>query len=247
MNKYKIILLAILSIFLTACDGSRDENTWVVGTSADNPPYEYMKNGEIVGFDIDLIVAIGQHLGKKVEFKNMEFHGLLAALSSENIDMAISGMSITPERTARVVFSVPYSSARIAILHHKSNKFQEPEDLKGLMSGAQLGTIWSLIAHDMSLKHGFRTKSLASNLMLVQDLKNKRLDAVIMEEAQASEFAKQNSALASFSVPQYGSSFAIAMPKNTKAKNNIDHTIKSFKSNGTLEALEKKWGLISAE
>jgi len=72
MSKYKIFLVALLSIFLTACTDNRDENTWLVVTSADNPPYEHMHDGEIVGFDIDLMVAIGKHLGKKIEFKNID-------------------------------------------------------------------------------------------------------------------------------------------------------------------------------
>ncbi len=247
MQKYKLLLTLFLTIFLTSCDADRDENTWLVGTSADNPPYEYMKDGEIVGFDIDLMVAIGQHLGKKVEFRNMEFHGLLAALGSENIDMAIAGMSVTPERLARVQFSAPYTVARIAVLYRSKDNLNSPEDLSGMIAGAQLGTIWSLIAHDMAGKHEFKTKALASNLMLVQDLKNKRLDAVVLEESQAEKFASKNPKLSSFSIKKYGSSLAIALPKKSENKKNIDYTIRSLRSNGTIKALSKKWGIIGAE
>ena len=247
MNIYKFLLTTFLSVLLISCDSGKDEDTWLVGTSADNPPYEHMSDGEIVGFDIDLMVAIGQHLGKNIEFKNMEFHGLLAALSSKNVDMVVAGMSITPERLARVEFSIPYTDSKIALLYRRDDSFKVPEDLKGTMVGAQLGTIWTLIAHDMSVKHKFRTKALSSNLMLVEELKSKRLDAVVMEESQVKKFATKYPMLASLSVKQYGSSFAIAMPKNSPHKKNIDHTIKALKSNGTIEALAKKWGLIGGE
>lgn len=247
MNIYRALVTVFLSIFLVSCDAGRDEDTWLIGTSADNPPYEHMSDGEIVGFDIDLMVAIGQHLGKKIEFKNMEFHGLLAALSSENVDMVVAGMSVTPERLARVQFSIPYTEARIAILYRRDDGFRVLEDLKDKLVGAQLGTIWTLISHDMSVKHQFRTKALSSNLMLVEELKSKRLDAVVMEESQVEKFVTKYSTLASLPVKQYGSSFAIAMPKNSPHKKNLDHTIKALKSNGTIEALSKKWGLIGAE
>ncbi len=216
MNKFKILLAIILSISLVSCSELRDDDTWVVGTSADNPPYEFMQDGEIVGFDIDLMVAIGQHLGKNIEFRNMEFHGLLASLSSENVDMVVAGMSITPERQKRVAFSVPYTDARIAVLFRREDGFKRGEDLKGKQAGAQLGTIWTLIAHDMSVKYEFRTKALANNLMLVEELKNKRMDAIVLEESQAEKFMDKYPKLSSFPVKQYGSSFAIALPKKTE-------------------------------
>ena len=50
MNKYKILLITLLSFFLNACTDNRDEDTWLVATSADNPPYEHMSHGEIPYF-----------------------------------------------------------------------------------------------------------------------------------------------------------------------------------------------------
>jgi polar amino acid transport system substrate-binding protein len=246
MNIPKIGIIVAICLVLISCSDNRDD-TWLVGTSPDNPPYEYMKNGQVAGFDIDLMKAIGQHLGKKIEFKTMEFQGLLAALSSKNVDMVIAGLSVTPQRQARVDFSVPYSNARIAMLVDKKHHIIKADDLKpNMVVGAQLGTIWSLIAHDMSVVHGFRIKSLASNLILVEELKAKRIDAVILEESQAEQFATKNPGLSNFSVKEYGSSFAIALPKNSPIKKNIDYTIKSLKNNGTIDALNKKWGIISA-
>ena len=247
MSKGKILLITLLSFFLNACTDNRDEDTWLVATSADNPPYEYMHNGEIVGFDIDLMIEIGRHLGKKVEFKNMEFHGLLAALASDNVDMVVAAMSITPERLARVDFSIPYTDAMVAILYREEDKLSSKKDLKEKIVGAQLGTIWSLIAHNMSSKYNFSIKSLSNNLMLVEELKNNRIDAIIIEKSQVMKFIEKNPELASFSVKKHVSSFAIALPKDSPLKNNIDHAIESLKRKGTIEALSKKWGLLGAE
>ena len=75
----KEVLFCGLLMFLNACsENSRDDNKWLVGTSADNPPYEFIQNGEPVGFDIDVIKEIAASLGKEVQFKNMEFHSLIA-------------------------------------------------------------------------------------------------------------------------------------------------------------------------
>lgn len=247
MKTFNIILALIMSLILCSCDvSSSEDNTWQVGTSADNPPYEFMQNGEIVGFDIDLMIEIGRHLGKQVEFKNVEFHSLLAGLATNTVDMVIAGMSITPERQARVVFSTPYTSATVALLYRAADKFNSANDLHGKIVGAQLGTIWSLIAHDLAVKRKNKVVSLAGNLMLVEELKSKRIDGLVIEVSQAEKFKAKYPTLDFFEMREYGSSFAIALPKDSPLKNNIDHTIKSLRKNGTLKNLEEKWGIISA-
>lgn len=238
--------LLLMASFLVSCDRRHDDSVWVVGTSADNPPYEFIENGEVVGFDIDLITAIGAHLGKDIEIKNMDFHGLIAALSNDSVDLVIAGVSVTNERKERVDFSMPYTSANIAILFRSASEFENMENLKGKIVGAQLGTIWSYVANQMAIKYKSKVSALSSNLMLVEELKTKRVDAVVLEVSQAEQFAAKNKNLSFFPVKEYGSTFAIAIPKGSPLKNNIDHTIKSLRKNGTIQKLEEKWGLTGA-
>lgn len=248
MNGFKLIYILIFSLLLSACSSERDENTWIVGTSADNPPYEYMRNGKIEGFDIDLMIAVGQHLGKNIEFVNMEFQGLLASLSSKTVDFVIAGMSVTRDRQMRVDFSIPYTNAKVAVLVKRDSGIKDPEGLRGKIVGSQLGTIWSLIAHDLGLSYGFSTKTLANNLMLVEELKLGRVSGIILEEYQVEKFTAKDPQFSGFSVDaKYSSSFAIAMPKNSINKKNINHTIKSLQKNGTIEKLARKWGIAGAD
>ena len=73
MYKIRNLLLILAVFLLVSCLDNKDENIWVVGTCADNPPYEFVQNGEILGFDIDLITEVSKYLGKKVQFKNMPY------------------------------------------------------------------------------------------------------------------------------------------------------------------------------
>lgn len=247
MNKFKILLAALLSsILVTGCSDNK-ENVLLVATSADNPPYEHMREGEIVGFDVDLIHAIAKELGREVEFKNTEFNGIIASLASGNVDMAIAAMSVTDKRKEKVDFSIPYTNANIAVLFRKESNLKSEQDLtKGMMVGSQLGTIWSLISYEMSMKNGFNTQALANNLMLVEELKNGRIDAVIMEEFQVKKFTEKYSELASFSTRQE-SAFAIALPKGSKLTNSVNNAIEILQKNGTINELAKKWGVVSAD
>ncbi len=247
MTKLKLLAAILLSIFLTSCTDSEDKDKWLVATSADNPPYEYMSRGEFAGFDIDMIKAIGKHLDKKIEIKDIEFPGLLAALSSKNVDMVIAAVSITEKRLEKVDFSIPYTDAKIAILYRKDNIVNSIGELKSKIVGAQLGTIWASIAHDMSLEYDFKSKTLSNNLMLVQELQNKRIDAVIMEESQVQKFSEMHSELENFSIDQYSSSFAIALPKDSPLKQDIDKAIIELKNDGTISDLAKKWRITNAQ
>lgn len=248
MQKINYILITLMLFCLAACFDNESEGTWVVGVSPDNPPYEFVQNGETVGFDIDLIHEIAKHAGKKVEIKNMEFHGILAALSTNNIDLAISGLSITSERLERVDFSIPYFGSKIAILYRSADKFSKAGDLKAdKIVGAQLGSTWHAIAHDLSEQNGFKISSLSSNLMLVEELKAGRIDAVILEESQVNKFIEVNPELAKFTLVEYDSSFAIAMPKASPNKKAVDSAIRSLEHKGEIQKLGKKWKIVGAE
>jgi ABC-type amino acid transport substrate-binding protein len=243
MHKLYLTLLIILSCFLSSCSEDQDPNTWIVGTSADNPPYEFLQDGQVVGFDIDFVNALAQHLGRNVVIKNMEFHSLLAGLANGSLTMVVAGLSVTPERLKRVDFSMNYTSGRIAVLYRKEDNLNKKEDLKDKNIGAQLGTIWSLIAHDLSSKVHFNFKLLASNLMLVEELKSKRFDAIILEEIQADKFIEKYPNFAKFRLEGFGSSFAIALPKQSNLKKNLNNAIKALQRDGTMDKLYKKWGV----
>jgi polar amino acid transport system substrate-binding protein len=241
MKFVKLLAIAAISILIAGCSDQKPENTIIVGTSADNPPYEFIKDGEIVGLDIDIINEIGKKLRKKVIIKNLDFHGLLGALASKNIDAVIAGLSITQERMARVDFSVPYTSAQVSVLYRLKDNFKGKEDLMGKVLGAQLGTIWGQVAQILSNDYKNKIQTLANNLMLVQELKAGVVDAVILEEAQTKQFIANNPELASFLLPEVSSEFAIAFPKNSELKDKVDKAIETLKIHGTIESIEKKW------
>ena len=77
------------------------------GVAATFAPFEYMQDGKLVGFDIEMLEALAKKMGLGVEIMNMEFKGLIPALQSKRIDIINSAMYIRPEREEQVDF-VPY-------------------------------------------------------------------------------------------------------------------------------------------
>ncbi len=90
-----------------------------MGTNAAFPPFEYVEGSEVVGFDITMSEEIAADMGAKLQVEDMNFDSLLSALSSDVIDFAAAGMSITEERLKSVDFSEPYYSSKQVIILKK--------------------------------------------------------------------------------------------------------------------------------
>ena len=82
--------------------------TYKIGTDTTFAPFEYRENGKMTGIDMELIRGIAKEEGFKVEIQSLGFNAALQALSSNQVDVVIAGMSITDERKASYDFSNPY-------------------------------------------------------------------------------------------------------------------------------------------
>lgn len=158
------------------------EVVYKVGTEPTFPPFEMTDdNGKIIGFDIDLIKAIAEDQGFKVEIQNLGFDGLITAVQSGNIDIVASGMSITPDREKSVDFSEPYIDAGLAIAVAGSNEeIKGKDDLAGKVVGVQIGTTGAQKAQelkDAGIVKEIKTFNTVDVVMM--ELMNGGVDAVI--------------------------------------------------------------------
>ncbi|MEG2081506.1 MAG: transporter substrate-binding domain-containing protein, partial [Oscillospiraceae bacterium] len=94
MKKF-IYLLKVGVIFTMFSLLSVAKETLIIGTNAEFAPFEYLDNGKVVGFDIDLINEIGKKLDLNIKIENLSFDGLLPALQAKKVDLIIAGMTAT--------------------------------------------------------------------------------------------------------------------------------------------------------
>ena len=244
MNRFTLFIL-ILFTFLASCSDDNKEEVLLVGTSADNPPFEYLSSGEIVGLDVDIINAVAKYLGKKITIKDLEFYSLLGALNTGNLDLAIAAMGPTKARAKMMDFSIPYSNSTIVLLYRKQDSFISKESLRDKLIGVSSATIWVSIADSLSKHYGSKTKVLSNNLILVKELQQGLIDAVILEKPQAVNFINIDENLTSLDLKEDSGSYAIAMPKGSKLLNDVNKAIRHLQDNGTITRLEKKWNVRS--
>jgi polar amino acid transport system substrate-binding protein len=232
-----------LFLLLLGCEKAPDDNsTIVIGTSADNDPYEFISDKQVVGFDIDMINEIGKKFGKTIQVKNMSFHGLIPALLTNDVDLIIAGVSATEERSKSVDFSIPYTESCMSIMSAANFKISSIQDLKNKTIGAQIGSTWHQKAQKIAEEiEGVKVKALSNNLLLVEELKINNIDAVILETTQVEKFISTNGNLNRFDLEDSKVPLAIAFPKDSKIKEDINQTILELQQNGYVEFLKKKW------
>lgn len=183
MKKVILFLMLILSSL------SFTAKKLYVGTNAEFAPYEYLENGKMVGFDIELMDAIGEELGYEIVWSNMSFDGLLPALQMKKIDAVIAGMSQTPERQKAVTFSMPYllfSSDEHYVIVNEESSYVKKEELNGKKIGVQIGTMQEEFAKDL----GGLPQLYNSWTGALMDLQQNKIDAVIIADVSGEEYLK---------------------------------------------------------
>lgn len=183
MKKVILFLMLILSSLSFAA------KKLYVGTNAEFAPYEYLENGKMVGFDIELMDAIGEELGYEIVWSNMSFDGLLPALQMKKIDAVIAGMSQTPERQKAVTFSMPYllfSSDEHYVIVNEESSYVKKEELNGKKIGVQIGTMQEEFAKDL----GGLSQLYNSWTGALMDLQQNKIDAVIIADVSGEEYLK---------------------------------------------------------
>lgn len=182
MKKY---ILTLLFLLITITSFSKK---LYVGTNAEFPPYEYLDENKLTGFDIELMELLGEKSGYTIVWKNMSFDGLIPALQTNKIDAIIAGMAQTPDRKKAVDFSNPYLffDTPHLVLANSNSSFTNKKELKNKIVGVQLGSMQENFAKNL----GANVRNYNSFLGALLDLKNNKIDGVIISEESGKEYVK---------------------------------------------------------
>lgn len=242
MKKLSFLLLCaalILMVGANAFVGAKP--VLKVATSADFPPFEFQdeKTGAYLGFDIDLIYAIGEAAGMEVQIVNTAWDGLIPGLLTGNYDCIISAMTITEERLKAVAFSDPYFSASQVIVTKADNtSIKTVEDLKGKQISVQIGTTGDLEASEIE---GAIVKRFNLAPDAIQEVRNGSVPACIIDLPVAEEMSKQYTDI-KFGEPITTENYGIAMLKGNKELiEKINDGLASIKASGEYDKIYANW------
>ena len=245
-------LPAIRSARADTLDEVKKRGTLVVGMEAAYVPYEFFKDGKIIGYDPDIIDHLVAKLGVKAQLVDTAWNGIIPALYAKKFDVIVSAMTITKERADKVLFSMPYADAsNVILLRAGEERIKTADDLSGKIIGVQIGSAAAGIIKTFEAKLKSNGKPGYSEVKqyehypeAYQDLINKRVDAVV--NSKSTMMVVMKDAPGKFKIisgitdiPAY---FGMAFRKEDAALRDFANTqLAQLKTDGTLTKLQEKW------
>ncbi len=238
------LLPAAMAATINLSAQAEDLPTLKVASDPSFKPFAYMdtETNKMAGFDIELMQAIGEKAGFKVESVPLDFAGIIPALQSSNVDAGASSITITDARKKVIDFSNPYYDSGLQLLVKENSTSAAIEDLKGKTVGALTG----------STGYSFVQKSLGTDVNLVPypayatailSLTSGDTDAVIGDQPVLAYYAATTGkGKAKVVGPVYqGEQFGIAFPKGSKWRDAADKGLAAIKADGTYARIYSKW------
>jgi polar amino acid transport system substrate-binding protein len=239
MNLRRAVLLAAFASILLPFGAQAQEALRVV-TDATFPPMEFSKDGKRTGFDIELVEALAAQMGRKVEWIDIDFKGLIPALVSRRADMAMSAIYITEERRKVVDFSDPYFAGGLVVLTTKSGPIKSLKDLDGKKVTVQVGTKSVGFLKDNYPK--VERLEVEKNQEMFNLVEIGRADAAVTGKPAAKVFAQVKPALTVLAEQLTTEEYGIAIRKDApEIRDAVNVALKQLKANGTYDKLVQKW------
>lgn len=215
----------------------------VVGTNAEFPPFCYIEEGKIVGFDIDVAKEIALRLGKEIQFKDMPFDALIPEITLGHVDFVAAGMSYTAERAKRVSFTKPYLSEDPLVILTSDNNIKSVEDLNGKSVLVVEGFTSDLL---MSSKPSVEITRLGTQADCFMALKCGRANAFVTAKSTVDAYfeIQDGSQFHVAVIDGTGETCALVVPKNKpEMLQQVQSALDTMEKDGTLENLKTKWKL----
>ncbi|MGH0053435.1 MAG: basic amino acid ABC transporter substrate-binding protein [Sphaerochaetaceae bacterium] len=256
MKKITLVILALLlsvSLFAAGQEESSSQ-TYVFASDTTWPPLEYVdENGQIVGYEIDLVKEIEKLSGVTITIKSVAWDGIFAGLSNGAYDAVVSGVSVTDERKASMDFTSPTLYITQSIITQVADEdMTSAAALNGKRIGVQIGTTGQFFLEDYAEENGltYTIRQYDEIGFAVEDLLNGNLDAVVCDSVIASDFALANANYAgklhvSGTASEEGEPIAIAVQKgNAELLALVNDNLKKLEDNGTVDQLKKKYNIL---
>jgi polar amino acid transport system substrate-binding protein len=247
-----LALPAIRSARADTLDEVKKRGTLIVGMEVAYVPYEFFKDGQIVGYDPDIIAEAMPKLGVKAQLIDTAWNGIIPALYAKKFDCIVSAMTITKERAEKVLFSMPYADAsNVIFLRADETIVKTADDLSGKVIGVQLGSAAAVIVKTFEDKMkgkglpGYKEiKQYEHYPEAYQDLLNKRTDAVI--NSKSTLMVVMNDAPGKFKIlpgiSDVTAYFGMAFRKeDTALQAFFNGQLAEMKQDGRLAKLQQQW------
>jgi polar amino acid transport system substrate-binding protein len=254
---FALLAIGVISLVIAGCGSSDDDSTSAstsggesteasggeplsVGSDIPYPPFEQGKAGEYTGFDIELMEAIGEKIGRTPEFTDTSFETIFRDVAQGKFDAAISAATITEEREESVAFSDPYYLSEQAILVKEGSDITGLADLSGKTVGAQQGTTGLELGKEKADASELRPYPEGPDA--VNALKSGTVEAVIIDAPVAQNAVEESGGVEIAEKVPTEEEYGIALAKdNSELLEEINKGLAEVIEDGTYTTIYEKW------
>ncbi|MDH4870073.1 glutamine ABC transporter substrate-binding protein GlnH [Pseudomonas sp. BN515] len=233
--------LAALAIAATTHANATDKEL-LVATDTAFVPFEFKQGNEYVGFDIDLWAAIAKELGWKYTLKPMDFNGIIPALQTRNVDLALAGITIKEERKQAIDFSDGYYDSGFLLMVRSDNDSIKGEaDIVGKTVAVKSGTSAADYAKANLKASDLRQFPNIDNAYL--ELRTGRVDAAMHDTPNVLYYIKTagEGQVKAVGQQMMAQQYGIGFPKGSELREPVNGALKTLRENGTYAEIYRKW------
>lgn len=213
-------------------------------THSGYPPFQFRENGELVGFDVELVDAIAEDLGLEQQLVATPFSSIQSgvALNSNQCDVAAAAMSITPVRDENFDFSEPYFEVTQALLTPRGAGLKQLADLRGRTVGVQLATTGEKFVRKNAGANGYRVVQFENLPLLIKAVETGRVDVAINDNSVLAHYTENNAGLEITNEFETGDEYGIGVATGDDALlKKINESLRRIKESGRYDEIYRKW------
>jgi polar amino acid transport system substrate-binding protein len=247
---FAVLAMGVVTVAVAGCGGGSSSSSGEgggeeskplsVGSDIPYPPFEQGKPGEYTGFDIELIEAIGERIGRKPEVQDTSFETIFRDVGQGKFEAVISAATITPEREKEVAFSDPYYLSEQAILVKEGSEIKGLAELEGKIVGAQQGTTGLELGKEKANASELRPYPEGPDA--INALKAGTVEAVIIDAPVAQNAIEEEGGVEIAEKVPTEEEYGIAVAKSsTELLEEINQGLKEVISDGTYTTIYERW------
>ena len=216
-----------------------------IGINTDSPPYAFYRDQEFAGLEIDLAGALGNALGRPIEFADVGWDNLFDALLQDRVDIVMAGVTITRDREVRVAFGTPYLRTTIAAVVQRRDvkRFRNRDEV--CRSPIDVGVVSATMGEKF-----LRTRCPAMLPRLyptardaVRELRQGRIDAVVGDRPVMLWLLSQHESelgIVETGIGDQQLAWAFR-PDDTALRERADEALATMRADGTLDRIVDHW------
>ncbi len=216
-----------------------DSNFLNVGVDSTFPPFAFLLEEKVSGFDVDIAQEIANRLGKELKISQISWDEIFDKINDPGIDVIIAGVPATPEREKLADFSEPYYTLEFMALSLSTSNIKIKEDLVNKKAGMLKSEIADL---DPDFLAGYAVSGYDDVVALINALKSGEVDGILISIPIGVKILNEDPETYKFlQRVESNIQYSIVLKKGSPLKETINQIIKNLKNDGTYSKIYDNW------